>query len=359
MYGAYLLREIKKRRTGTPLLAEAIGGRQLMDAGANMVALSSRWGAMGIVESVRVFPRIIRSFVKARKVMRIGDPGLFVPIDFGFMNVRLCKFARDAEWKVLYFMPPGSWRRRSQGEGLAELTDEIVTPFPWSSAILGAHGARVHWYGHPLKQIVAESGLESSGDTSTTIAVLPGSREHEVSLNMSVIAKSMEKLSRFLSLEFAVASSIKPSRVRELWQKHYSGDRKVTFVENDTLGVLMRARAAIVCSGTATLQAALCGCPMVVIYRLSKMMELEARILRLRPEYISLPNIVANRRLVPELIQQKATAKNIAMELLPLVDNGPERESQMKGFIHVSHELGDWEAITDTATLALKMAVGM
>lgn len=357
MYGARLLCELKKLHPTTPMVLEAIGGAQLKAAGARMHADSTRWGAMGIVQSIKVAPRVYKGFLGARKSIRVGEPGVMIPIDFGFFNVRLARMAREYGWKVLYFMPPGSWRRSLHGEGLAEITDEVVTPFSWSSGVLSSLGVHVHWYGHPLKQIIEEHPTPWEGETSTSIAVLPGSRVHEVKRNLKAIARAGEKIPKTLTFEVAVASTIDRNWIVELWRRYSESDRKVVFTEGDTIGVLKRARAAVICSGTATLEAALCQCPMVVIYKFSPVMELEARILRLRPEYIALPNIVCNRRVVPELIQRKANPKTIAIELLQLVEQGPFRESQMNAFNQIYNDLGPSDAISRTASLALKMVV--
>jgi len=357
MYAAHLLREIK-RVNSSPMRVQAIGGRLLKSAGAEMVADSSRWGAMGIVQSLKVVPRAMKGFLRAKKAMRLADSGLFVPVDFGFMNVRLARYAREYGWKVLYFMPPGSWRRTMQGEGLAEVTDEVVTPFSWSSGMLHSVGVHAHWYGHPLKQILAEHTAPWEGEQSKTIAILPGSRLHEVQRNLKVIARAGEFINKGLAFEFAIAPSYDRNKLVELWHQYSRSDRKVIFTEDDTIGVLKRARAGIICSGTATLEAALCRCPMVVIYKFSLAMELEARALRIKPEFISLPNIICHRKVVPELIQRKAKPKTIALELLQLVEPGAFRDGQLNSFHQIDNDLGGSDAITRTASLALKLLSG-
>lgn len=355
MYASCLLREVRKLQSQAPIRIEAVGGRLLKESGAYMVADSTKWGAMGIIESAKVFPRLAKSYLRTKKALRIGEPGLFVPIDFGFMNVKLARFSRALGWKVLYFMPPGSWRRKIHGESLPGITDEIVTPFRWSCGLLNTMGASAHWYGHPLKQIMLEDTRPSEAETSTTIAVLPGSRHHEIKLNLPTIAQATERISRSLGLEIALAPSVDRNRFIEQWRRHTTGGHQVVFTSGDTRGVLKRARAAIVVSGTATLEAALLRCPMVVMYRLSKTMEMEARLLRLRPQFFALPNIVANRLVVPELIQREASPKHIAIRLLELVDDGPERHAQLEGFKEIDEELGPEDALTETAKLVLKM----
>jgi lipid-A-disaccharide synthase len=355
MYGAALVREIRKLDSSPEVSIEAIGGRQLAGAGVTMLADSTRWGAIGVVAALKVAPKIVAIGMRTQRQMTRGLAGVFVPIDFGFMNVRLAKTAHEAGWKVLYFMPPGSWRRDHQGETLAAVTDEIVTPFSWSASILNNQNATAHFYGHPLKQILAAHEAPPAHDPNR-IALLPGSRKHEISSNMPAIARSAKWLGPNFSFEFAIASSASKQRILDLWNRYYEGPKRdLIFTERDTIGVLKRAAAAIICSGTATLEAALCNCPMVVIYKFSRIGEIQARMLRIKPKYISLPNIVLNHPVVPELIQDAAKPKEIARELLEILADDQKRRQQLLAFEDIDEALGDADAITRTASLVLRL----
>jgi lipid-A-disaccharide synthase len=354
MYGAHLIEEILKLKKDSPIEIDAIGSKRLRAAGARIVADSSKWGAMGILQSIKVGPRVLLGYLKAKKAMKKGEVGLFVPIDFGGMNMKLARYARQLEWKVLYFMPPGSWRRTSQGEGLAEVTDEVVTPFSWSAGYLNSSGVRAHYFGHPLKQIIDqyEERIEKDLDR---VAILPGSRKHEIKANLRAIAKASKQLPNSAIVEFALSPNVNRAHVAQMWEKLLKRRVQTIYTQGDTIGVLKRARVAVVCSGTATLEAALCGCPMVVIYRLTKMMALEAKLLKIKPTFIALPNIVLNRRVVPELIQEDASPNAIASWLLRLGADGADRVGQLSGFDSVDEALGDYDAITQTAALAYKL----
>src|SRR5437773_804643 len=123
-YAAALIREIRKVRSD--LQFEGIGSSRLAAQIGSLVQDTSRWGAISIVQSVAVAPRVIAGFFAAKRAMRRGQPGLLIAIDFGFFNIRLCRFAKRNGWKVLYSVPPGSWRRDKQGTDLPVLTDAIV-----------------------------------------------------------------------------------------------------------------------------------------------------------------------------------------------------------------------------------------
>lgn len=346
-YGAALVRALGAFE-GT---LEAVGGPKLRAAGARIVADSTRWGAIGFALALRVVPRMLGSYYRAKRALGEGEPGLLVPIDFGYMNLRLSRHAKNRGWKVLYFIPPGSWRRDRQGRDLPSVADAIVTPFPWSAEMLRAMGANAYFFGHPLKQMVAAHEATVEG---TTVAVLPGSRDDEVARNLPIIAEALAD--RVEPAEFAVAPSIGVQRMQALWGQAAPSRSGDVFVEGDTYGVLKRARAAIVCSGTATLEAALCRCPMVVMYRVGLLVELEARLMRLKFEFISQPNILLNRLVVPELIQHDATASKLRSALQPLLTDTPDRQAQLAAFEELDALLGPANALDETAALVRRMA---
>lgn len=346
-YGSEILERMRGR--GFDGEVEAVGGARLRSSGAALVADSSRWGAIGIVEAFRVGPRVLRGYLRAKHALAQGPPGLFVPIDYGFINIRLARHARARGWKVLYFSPPGSWRRDKQGADLPEISDEIVTPFSWSAEILSKMGASVHWYGHPIKEMIAARG--ATPRETSTLAALPGSRRHEIESNVPVIAAAIPDLIE--KVEFAVAPTIDARELTTLWSKHSAKPAAMT--TGDTYGVLQRARAAIVCSGTATLEAALCACPCVVMYRGTKLMELEYRIRKPKFEFVSLPNILARRAVIPELLQWDASPERIRSEIEWLLADGPAREGQLAAFRELDSELGPPEALTRTAELAMSL----
>jgi lipid-A-disaccharide synthase len=348
------------RKTGlTPNLApskysfEGIGGPKLKAEGVHLYADSSHWGAISIVQAVKVGFGVYYRMHGIKKYLRRGTPGLLIAIDFGFANIRLCRYAKKCGWKVLYFVPPGSWRRDRQGKDLPEIADEIVTPFEWSASILRGMGASAHWFGHPIKQLIQAQA--ASVERQATVAVLPGSRKHELEMNLPIIAEAAHGLDA--QVEFALAPTVDVDDFRREWNRLAPG-RDDAFTVGDTYSVLRRARAAIVCSGTATLEAALCRCPMVVMYQLSPGMAREAKlVMRQAPKFISLPNILMDREVVPELVGvDRIDPATLRAWLDKLLVEGDERHRQLNDFEELDEILGPSDAITKTAELAIRMA---
>jgi len=335
---------------------EGVGGKIAADAGIKIVANSSTWGAIGIAQALKIYRRALYGLKLATNALAEGEPGLCVPIDFGYFNIRLVKRAIDRGWRVLYFMPPGSWKKDSQGEDLPEITDEIVTPFPWSAEMLNEMGGSAHYFGHPLKQLIKESGALSVKRVQNRVAVLPGSRAHEISLNLPVIAGAFAQINHTgLTAEFAVAPSVKPESLAKAWKRLAPHRTQDIFTVGDNYGVLRRAGAAVICSGTATLEAALCKCPMVVIYRVSRGMALQAKLTGFSPTFIALPNIMLDRHAVPELVHTAATPAALATMLFDVMQEGQERRAQLAAFKEIDEITGPDDAITKTAELALDL----
>lgn len=346
-YASEIAKALKELEVNHSL--EGIGGRRSREAGIATLVDSSTWGAMGIAQAIRVLPTVLRQAKKAQRALRMGPPGLFVPIDFGFVNTRLAKTAKESGWKVLYFIPPGSWRKDRQGADLPQITDQIVTPFPWSAEILNQMGAHAHFFGHPLKQMVGGSGDVKK--VTGRIAVLPGSRRSELELHLPILAKSLGAEDQ---AEFAVAASVDLESLKGTWSRLAPG-RKDIFTVGDTYGVLKRSEGGLICSGTATLEAALCGCPCVVFYKVSKLVELQARLFPIRSEFISLPNILLGRRVVCELVQYDATPVAIQTELAKLRFGTGERDAMLAAFAELKETLGPSDCLTKTAGLIVDM----
>jgi lipid-A-disaccharide synthase len=217
-------------------------------------------------------------------------------------------------------------------------------------------GGRAHWYGHPLKQLIKESGAKGQQRSPNRIAVLPGSRAHEISLNLPVIAGAFAQINQpGLIAEFAVAPTVRSESLAKAWKKVAPHRTQDIFTVGDNYGVLSRSHAAVICSGTATLEAALCGCPMVVIYRISPGMALQAKLTGFRPTFIALPNIILDRHAVPELVHSVATPAALATMLFDVMQEGQERRGQLAAFKEIDELTGPDDAITRTAVLALDL----
>jgi len=259
-------------------------------------------------------------------------------------------------------MPPGSWRREQQGEDLPKIADKIATPFEWSARLLREMGGDAVWVGHPILQLVGEVSFHKRD----FLALLPGSRKHEILSNIPTIAQatkileeenligknSATSVSKIIPI-IVCAPNTDERDLREIW-KRYS-DIEVKFTLESSIEVFKRSRAAIVCSGTATLEAAVCATPMVILYKGSFLMELEYRIRKPKFEFIGLPSIILQRKVAPEFIQRDATPERIAAEAKSLLLETEKRKEQLASFDELRRVLGPNDALSRTARIALEL----
>ncbi len=323
-----------------------VGGRRSREAGVQLIGDSSQWGAISITESLRKVPVVIRTFYRAKRALKTGAPGIFVPIDFGYMNIRLARHAKNHGWKVLYFVPPGSWRKDKQGRDLPLITDAIVTPFEWSAEMLNRMGANAFWFGHPLRELIALSPLGARNG----IAVLPGSRDQELRELIPVFAEALKGE----DVTLALAPATDAAAISAEWERR--AGVKPQIIQGDAARALQHAELALVCSGTATLESAICGTPMVVAYRVSKAVQREAKLIRFKiPRRISLPNILLDEDPdpIPELVHDRCTADAIREEVAKV---RADPDIQRQAFERLVPILGPDDAIRRTSSLIREMA---
>ena len=348
LYAASIARELL--RLDPTIRIGGIGGARLAAVATDqLIADSSKWGAISIVQSFREGFKVLRHFHAFKRSLRSSKPGVFVPIDFGFVNLKFCRAAKEAGWQVVYFVPPGSWRRDRQGADIPRLTDAVVTPFPWSFEILKEMGANVHFFGHPLKQIHKEL-IETPSDRSG-LAVLPGSRRSELEQLLPILNPALADYPKSAQLP------VPPTHVpylREHWLR-----KQDSIIDGREIGAVMRvlrsSEAGVICSGTATLEAALAHTPMVVVYKLSRLTVLETKLLRIkRPQFISQPNILLQREIVPELLQYDLTI-DLLKRTIDEIQTPAAVQKQMQGFVEINTLLGGSDCITKTAELILDL----
>lgn len=340
-YGAEILRRLPG------VQAHAMGGAKLQEAGAQLVADTRNWGSMGLLESVKVAGRVYRGSHRAKRHVLSHEPGLLIAIDFGYVNIKFARIARQAGWKVLYFIPPGSWKRDRVGKDLPHVADVLVTPFPWSETLLREKGAEAYFWGHPLLDMIpaVDCARERKG-----VALLPGSRTHEVRANLQSMAKALA--GRELTLSLGLARSLEEESVLRQWRSLGGGE--VT-IRRDVHALLQQSEAAVICSGTATLEAALCDCPTVVLYSGTKLMKLEYAFVKHKIKHVSLPNILLDESLLPECLITVDQHPLLWEKLARLLESSEARERQRDGFRRLHAITGEPGCLDKTASLAAKM----
>jgi lipid-A-disaccharide synthase len=303
---------------------------------------------MGITEVVRHLPRIYHEFRKLKSTVRARRPKIAVLIDFPDIHFRLAAEFHRLGIPVIFFVSPQLWAWKKKRIKLVQrYIDRMLVIFPFEELFYREHNVQADFVGHPLAELplpsisredfARENGLDAA---KSWIGLLPGSRAKEIVDNLPQMLAAARILSirapnaagprREFQFVLPVAPTLKPSHRRmlqELIQRH-GGDISVHLVD-DARAALFHARASIVASGTATVEAALIGKPFIVVYRVSPITyEIAKRVVKV--PYVAMVNLIAGKMVVPELIQKAFTAPSIVRHIEPLLPDGPPRESMMQ-----------------------------
>jgi lipid-A-disaccharide synthase len=338
-----------------------IGGAAMREAGVDTFIDTAELSVMGFAELGREVGRVLGAWRTLRRELQSGRPDLFVPIDFPDFNLPLCKSAHKARVPVFYYVSPQVWAwRRGRIDTIARSVSSMLVLFPFEAEIYREHGVDAHFVGHPLVEDVVATRPRAEvrrelgiGAAEKLVALLPGSRKREVESMLPPMARAVSLLGQGVRAVVAEAPSLDRGLVAGVLRKAGAADR-IACRRGDAYNLLGAADVAFVTSGTATLEAALVGCPMVVAYRMSAFSYALARRL-VKVPFIAMPNLLLGRRVVPELVQQDATAEAIAREAARILEDDTERARMIKDFAEIRTILARPGAADAAAELALEL----
>ena len=313
---------------------------------------------MGFSEVLRKMPQIMRNFKQARELLRSYRPDALILVDYPGFNLKMAKFAHSLGIPVHYFISPKVWAWKEwRVRSIKKYVNRLYSILPFEVAFFKKHGYNVTYVGNPSVQEIARSlghippkkhFCERQGitDTRPIIALLPGSRRAEIRNNLPLMIAAAK---RFPDFQYIVAAA---PAVPEKFYREVAQDPGLKAVFGCTHTLLKYSQAAVVTSGTATLETALIGTPQVVVYRADGR-KLSYKIMEklLKVKYVSLPNLIVGNSVVPELLVHQCTVENIARELSPLLQPSPRREWQLAGYRLMNRKLGNSIAADYTAEL--------
>ncbi|MCI0369939.1 MAG: lipid-A-disaccharide synthase [candidate division NC10 bacterium] len=327
LLGAELATELQRRAPELDLAG--MGGDRMAAAGVALAVQAREVAVVGLTEVLARLPRIWRAYRLLAGMLRDPRPALLICIDFPEFNLRLARAAARVRVPVCYYVSPQIWAwRRGRIRTLRRLVRKMLVIFPFEEALYREAGVQVLFVGHPVLDRVktvpprevcrARLGLR---DEARLVGLLPGSREAEVERHLPVMVGAAARIAQALPgtrFAVAVADTLHPEHVGALLPA--AADPEIRLFAGDTYGVIRAADLVIAASGTATLEAGVLGTPLVVIYKVSGLTYLVGRLL-IRVPFIGMVNLVAGRRVAPELIQGDATPDRIAAEALMLLRN--------------------------------------
>jgi lipid-A-disaccharide synthase len=360
MYAAQLVTALRER-TGANFFG--MGGPHMAEAGVELVANSHEIAVVGLAEALHKIPAVIRVQRRLASEAAKRRPALAILVDSPSTHLGVARRLKRMGVPVGYFIGPQIWAwRAGRIRTIKRLVDKMVVIFPFEEKIYRNAGVPVDFVGHPLVDIVHPTstrgefaerhGLDAS---CPIIALLPGSRKTEIEHNYPRIIEACEQLSRktkVAGLQFVNAAA--PGLSRQFFAKNARPGVDVKHIEGAAYDVLAAADCGIVASGTATVEAALLGTPMVVVYRLATASAFFLRFM-IRTPFFSMVNLIAGRRIVPELIQDDFTPGAVSSEIGKLLESRSAREEMRAGLAEVRNLLGPGGAIGRAAEAFRRM----
>lgn len=349
LHGAAVVRALRARFPAAEI--DAFGGPRMAAAGARVTFPMERFAAFGLVEIVEKIPAHIRLLRQLQRAFRARAYDLVIPIDYPGFHLRVAEAARAASIPVLYYIAPQLWAwRPERARRFAQACDRLAVILPFEEPFFRQLGLQAEYVGHPLLDQGApptrtdarrQLGVDPE---ARVLGLFPGSRTGEVRRLWPVFREAAQRLLREGACDVVLVAGTEHGS--------YPEPGPLTVLQGDPAPVFAAADAAIAKSGTTTLEAALADTPMVVAYRAHPITWMASRWL-LTVRWVSLVNLVAEREVVPEILQRAATVDALANGVRPLLDtSSPQARAQREGLAEVRSRLGQPGAAARVAAIA-------
>lgn len=327
-----------------------MGGDYMEQEGLSSVVHYDQLAVMGFVEVLMGFRKVLKTFSLIKKDLLAFQPDALILVDYGGFNMKVAKFAKSQGISVHYYIPPKVWAwNQKRAYILKKNVDHLYSILPFEKDFFKKFNWDIHYVGNPLLDEIAKfkphDFFHQKNEISYNpiVALLPGSRKQEVEKMLDVM---LQIAPQYQHCQFIIAGvrNLDPT----IYQKAQSAGIKVIY--DQTYDLLHHANAAIVTSGTATLETALFRVPQVVVYKTSSISYLIAKRL-IRVPFISLVNLIAEKEVVRELIQEDYTVGKVKSELNALLGYADRKREILEGYTTVRERLGDGKASDETARL--------
>jgi len=343
MHGASLVRAIKKRSPDTFVFG--VGAHAMQSEGAQILVDSRELSVVGLTEVISKLPTIYRAMGMVKKALHRLQPNLLILIDFPDFNFRVAAVAKKLKIPILYYISPQIWAwRQSRVKKIKRMVDHMAVIFPFEAAFYRKHRVPVTFVGHPLLDRIpppAAQPTKRSDLKKPVVGLLPGSREKEVATLLPVMLQAAQEINhRLPAVKFLVScsTSIKEDLLENIFHQ-YAGALDVAIRKGPVEPLIKESNVLVGASGTVTLEAALHGTPTIIVYRVSPLSYwLGKRLIKV--DYIGIVNLIAKKQLMPELIQEDASAQPIARTVIRMLSEPQQLMQLEKELLGVRDLLG-------------------
>ena len=336
LHGSNLIREIKKKDTAADI--RCWGGDKMEAAGATLVKHYKELAFMGFLEVIKNLGTILKNIKVCKEDILQYQPTTLILIDYPGFNLRIAKWAKEQGIPVIYYISPQVWAwKENRVKLIKECVDKMLVILPFEKEFYKKWNYEVEYVGHPLVEVVdgflnnekenIEQGTRNiEQGNKNTIALLPGSRQQEILKKLPIM---LEVARHFPDYQFVVAKA--PGLDESFYAELLAPYKNVSSVVNKTYQLLLQSKAALVTSGTATLETALFGVPEVICYKGSTFSyQIAKRLIKIK--FIGLVNLIMDKEVVKELIQDELTVENLKRELNLLLTDETKQEQLKKNY---------------------------
>lgn len=358
LHGAKLVQAMRQREPS--LFFCGIGSLALKRAGVRVLVDASELSVVGITEAIAKIPILLKGIGIAKKLLKSLRPDLLILIDFPDFNLHLAATAKKLGIPVLYYISPQIWAwRRGRVNKIRKLVDHVAVILPFEEAFYKTCGIPVTFVGHPLLDLDLSGAGTVTGNGEPdrlVIGLLPGSRDKEITRHLPLMMDASRILSeRFNDIQFIVshAPSVKKNHIEAIIQD-YHGNTDFNVIDDPVGNIFRQCKLVVAASGTVTLEAAISGTPLVIVYKVSPISYWLGKIL-IRVKHIGLANLIAGREVVPELLQKAATSMNIADTVSKMLSDEAGLTRLKNDLYGIKAALGSPGASDRVADIALSM----
>jgi len=318
LHGSNLIKQLKNIDSAIDI--RCWGGDKMQAQGATLVKHFKELAFMGFIEVVKNLPTILKNISFCKEDILAYKPNAIILIDYPGFNLRIAKWAKQQGIKVIYYISPQVWAwKENRVKLMKQCIDKMICIIPFEKDFYkNKWNWDVEYVGHPLVEVVEQFNIQHSNlkIENNIIALLPGSRKQEILTKLPIMLSVVE---HFPTYQFVVAKA--PGLDEDFYNNLIAPYKNVSWVVNETYALLSKAKAALVTSGTATLETALFGVPQIICYKGSNISYQIAKKL-IKIKFIGLVNLIMDKEVVKELIQHQLTTQNLHKELTLLLEDG-------------------------------------
>ena len=354
-YAGRLARALRSRAPGMDLLGA--GGRQMAIEGVELLAPLAERAVVGASEALRSLPFFWRVLRRLSEELRVRRPRAVILVDFPEFNLLFARKAHRLGIPVIYYVPPQLWAwRRGRIRAMARVVSHVFTIFPFERSLYEEARISVEFVGHPLRDFLSDLSRDEArgrlgvSPDARVVGLLPGSRVGELERHLPVLLTAAGRIRQTRPAEFILPLAPTLSR-REVESALSSTPIRIRVVEGRAYEVMAASDLLLVASGTATLEAAWFGTPMVIFYRLSRLSTLLGRML-LTVRHVGLPNLLAGQEIAPELLDKAATGERVAEVALNLLHDPAALQAQRDQLIKLRPLIGE-PGVADRAAMRI------